>query len=256
MEHIPALNAAHALASCSSLRWNTEFRFNVQIPHFRSIFNHLIKNFDQKRNTITFTPYQTSQQPYAAQEDCRTRHNHGRENKGSSPESVYEKRICCHTHTRYSRGGRTQPGFAELLFPEKVQKLFGILAPILNDNSTTLEKKIELAANNHIGMLMENPDLPLFVMSEIRNNPERFAGKVQAVKLIQESHFVKQIKEKRPDINPLHFVISLLGMVLFPFIAKPVLQEAGNLSAKGFQSMMEERKALIPIWLKAHLKTR
>jgi len=151
---------------------------------------------------------------------------------------------------------RSKEKLFEIVMMEKVQKLFGFLAPILNDNSTTLEKKIELAANNHIGMLMENPDLPLFVMSEIRNNPERFAGKVQAVKLIQESHFVKQIKEKRPDIKPLHFVISLLGMVLFPFIAKPVLQEAGNLSAKGFQSMMEERKALIPIWLKAHLKTR
>jgi hypothetical protein len=120
----------------------------------------------------------------------------------------------------------------------------------------TLEKKIELAAGNYIGMLQENPDLPLFVMSEIRNNPERFASKIQAVKLIQESHFVKQLKEKRPDINPLHFVISLLGMILFPFIAKPVLQEVGNLSAKGFQNMMDERKALIPLWMKALLKTR
>lgn len=151
---------------------------------------------------------------------------------------------------------RSKEKLFEIVMMEKVQKLFGILAPILNDNSTTLEKKIEMAATNHIGMLMENPDLPLFVMSEIRNNPERFASKVQAVKLIQESHFVKQLKEKRPDINPLHFVISLLGMVLFPFIAKPVLQEAGNLSAKGFQSMMEERKALIPVWMKALLKSR
>jgi hypothetical protein len=105
-------------------------------------------------------------------------------------------------------------------------------------------------------MLMENPDLPLFVMSEIRNNPDRFAGKIQAVKLIQESHFVKQIKEKRPDINPLHFVVSLLGMILFPFIAKPVLQDAGNLSIKGFQNLMEERKALIPLWVKALMKAR
>ncbi|MFD1001419.1 TetR/AcrR family transcriptional regulator [Ohtaekwangia kribbensis] len=151
---------------------------------------------------------------------------------------------------------RSKEKLFEIVMMEKVQKLFGVLAPILNDNSTSLEKKIELAATNHIGMLMENPDLPLFVMSEIRNNPERFAGKIQAVKLIQESHFVKQLKEKRPDINPLHFVISLLGMVLFPFIAKPVLQEAGSLSVKGFQSMMEERKALVPIWMKALLKTR
>lgn len=151
---------------------------------------------------------------------------------------------------------RSKEKLFEIVMMEKVQKLFGIIAPILNDTSTTLEKKIEVAAGNYISMLMENPDLPLFVMSEIRNNPDRFAGKIQAVKLIQESHFVKQIKEKRPDINPLHFVISLLGMILFPFIAKPVLQDAGNLSTKGFQNMMEERKALIPLWVKALMKAR
>jgi AcrR family transcriptional regulator len=151
---------------------------------------------------------------------------------------------------------RSKEKLFEIVMMEKVQKLFGIIAPILTDTSTTLEKKIELAAGNYIAMLMENPDLPLFVMSEIRNNPERFANKVQAVKLIQESHFVKQIKEKRPDINPLHFVISLLGMILFPFIARPVLQDAGNLSAKAFQNMMEERKALIPLWIKALMKAR
>ncbi len=151
---------------------------------------------------------------------------------------------------------RSKEKLFEIVMMEKVQKLFGIIAPILNDTSTPLEKKIEVAASNYISMLMENPDLPLFVMSEIRNNPDRFAGKIQAVKLIQESHFVKQIKEKRPDINPLHFVISLLGMILFPFIAKPVLQDAGNLSTKGFQNMMEERKALIPLWVKALMKAR
>jgi AcrR family transcriptional regulator len=151
---------------------------------------------------------------------------------------------------------RSKEKLFEIVMMEKVQKLFGIIAPILTDTSTTLEKKIELAAGNYIAMLMENPDLPLFVMSEIRNNPERFANKVQAVKIIQESQFVNQINHKRPDINPLHFVISLLGMILFPFIARPVLQDAGNLSAKAFQNMMEERKALIPLWIKALMKAR
>jgi hypothetical protein len=45
-------------------------------------------------------------------------------------------------------------------------------------------------------------------------------------------------------------------MILFPFIARPVLQDAGNLSAKAFQNMMEERKALIPLWIKALMKAR
>lgn len=151
---------------------------------------------------------------------------------------------------------RSKEKLFEIVMMEKMQKLFGIIAPILNDNTTTLEKKVELAADTYIHMLLENPDLPIFVLSEIRNNPERFASKVQAGKLIQDSHFVKQIKEKRPDMNPLHFVTSFLALIVFPFIAKPVLQDAANLSPKVFNAMMEERKALIPLWFKALMKAK
>lgn len=227
----------------------------------------MIKNFDQKRNTATFAsvlafncnmPRKKTIEP-----DITTE-----EKIKEAARKVFMKKGYAGTRTRdiAEEAGlnlallnyyfRSKEKLFEIVMMEKVQKLFGIIAPILNDNSTTLEKKIEVAAGNYIAMLMENPDLPLFVMSEIRNNPERFASKVQAVKLIQESHFVKQIKEKRPDINPLHFVISLLGMILFPFIAKPVLQDAGNLTPKGFQNLMEERKALIPLWVKAIMKAR
>ncbi|HEY9008019.1 MAG TPA: TetR family transcriptional regulator [Ohtaekwangia sp.] len=151
---------------------------------------------------------------------------------------------------------RSKEKLFEIVMMEKVEKLFGIIAPVINDESTTLEQKIEQVAINYMDMLSINPDLPLFVMSEIRNNPDRFVSKIQAGKLIQESYLVKQLKEKRPDVNPLHFIVSLLGMILFPFIARPVLQAAANISSKGFQAMMEERKAYIPRWVKAILKAR
>ncbi|HEY9048478.1 MAG TPA: TetR family transcriptional regulator [Ohtaekwangia sp.] len=151
---------------------------------------------------------------------------------------------------------RSKEKLFEIVMMEKIQKLFGILAPVLNDESTTLEQKIEQVVNNYLDMLQVNPDLPLFVMSEIRNEPERFANKIQAGKLIRDSYMVKQLKEKRPDINPLHFIVSLLGMTLFPFIAKPVLESAMNISPKAYQTMMEERRDYIPRWIKSMLKTR
>ncbi|MBK7652098.1 MAG: hypothetical protein IPJ20_17165 [Flammeovirgaceae bacterium] len=65
---------------------------------------------------------------------------------------------------------------------------------------------------------------------------------------------MKQLKEASGDINPVHFFISLLGMIIFPFIAKPIMMQVGMVNEKLFQKMMQERKELIPIWMNAILE--
>ena len=104
-------------------------------------------------------------------------------------------------------------------------------------------------------MLLQNPDLPLFILNEIRHNSDLF-NRFQAGRLIQSSHFVIQLKEKQPGIHPLHFVVSILGMTIFPFVAKPVLQSAGGIDQQMFVAMMKERKKLVPKWVKAMIKVK
>jgi hypothetical protein len=65
-----------------------------------------------------------------------------------------------------------------------------------------------------------------------------------------------QLKERRSDINPVHFLVSLLGMTIFPFVAKPILTQTGIVNEKSFQTLMKEREALIPLWMNALLKTK
>ena len=137
---------------------------------------------------------------------------------------------------------------------EKIQKLFGIIAPIANDTNLALEVKIELIATNYIDLLSEQPDLPLFVFSEVRNNPERFIQSTNADNLLRNSSLIKQIQSKKPDINPLHFLMSLLGMVIFPFIGQPVFTASGLVDKEIFQKLMNERKVLIPKWIKSMLE--
>lgn len=136
---------------------------------------------------------------------------------------------------------------------EKVQMIFSVLFPIANDPGTNLSEKIELLVGNYISLLQKNPDLPLFVLSEIRNNPEHFQNKV-GINMLRESSLVKQIVEKRPDINPIQFLISLLGMTIFPFVASPLLQAANLIEPAQFGGMMEQRKQLIPKWVDAMLQ--
>lgn len=151
---------------------------------------------------------------------------------------------------------RSKEKLFQIVMQEKLQKLFGTITPVINDPDTDLEKKIELFAGNYTTILIENPDLPLFVLSELRNDPEKIAVKTGFAKALTQSVLVQQLKERRPDLNPLHFFMSLLGMTVFPFIARPVLNAAGAASEQAFKALAEERKALIPKWVKAILKTK
>jgi len=151
---------------------------------------------------------------------------------------------------------RSKEKLFEIIMLEKLQKFFSVLLPIINDTATTLENKVEGIAANYIDLLTTNADLPLFILSEVRNNPEIFIKIVQRKNFLRESVLVKQLQEKRPGINPLQFLISLLAMCIFPFVMKPVLQKMADLAENDFHDMMLERKNLIPVWIKAMLKAK
>ncbi len=150
---------------------------------------------------------------------------------------------------------RSKEKLFEIVMLEKMEKYFGVLVPVLNDASTTLENKIESISSKYIDLVLANPELPLFVLSELRNGPEHFIKLTKKADFFN-SEFIRQLVKKRPDVNPLHFFTSLLGMCLFPFLMRPVLQKMTSMKDEAFHKLMLERKKLIPVWIKAILKVR
>jgi len=151
---------------------------------------------------------------------------------------------------------RSKEKLFEIVMMEKMQKLFGGLLGIINDESTTLEKKLEQLVNYYIDMLTLNPDLPIFVLSELRTNGDHLVKSLQVGNLLPHTALFKQLQVNRPDVNPLHFVINILGATIFPFVAKPMFQAVGNVSEKDFATLMDERRKLIPKWIRASLQTQ
>jgi AcrR family transcriptional regulator len=149
---------------------------------------------------------------------------------------------------------RSKEKLFEIIMLEKVELLFAFILPALNDTSTSLEEKIDWVATNYIEMLLKNPDLPIFVLSEVRSNPERFGKAMQLKSQVMRSVFLKQLAERKPGVNPIHFFLNFLGMMVFPFIAKPVFGASGAVSEGTFVQMIAERKALIPQWMKLMLE--
>src|SRR5579863_7479062 len=54
------------------------------------------------------------------------------------------------------------------------QFIQGITAEVFSEEGT-IEQKLEKVITAYIDFLSQNPDLPLFILNEIRNNPESIA---------------------------------------------------------------------------------
>jgi AcrR family transcriptional regulator len=156
---------------------------------------------------------------------------------------------------------RSKEKLFNIIMFESVTGFIQSLSQIFNDKQTTLDKKIEGLVSNYIDMLTENPDIPLFLLSEIRSKPQEIVAKLGLKEMVMKSFFMQQFMEaqkagKIPPVSPLHFICNLMGMTVFPFVASPIIKGIGDISDKSFNELMAERKALIPIWVKAILKTK
>ena len=151
---------------------------------------------------------------------------------------------------------RSKEKLFDQVMKAKIVLLFGQILPIITDEKTTLEEKIDLTTEKYIDILSKNPNLPVFVISEIQKKNSELTSIIPIRKVFNNSSLIKQIKEKRPDMNPLHFLVSFLGMTIFPFVAKPIFNAFQIIKDDEFQQFIEERRKLIPIWVKTLLELK
>ena len=148
---------------------------------------------------------------------------------------------------------RSKEKLFEQVMKVKMVLLFGQIVPILTNEKTNLEEKIDLVSNIYFEILSKNPNLPLFVLSEMQKKNSEVKSIIPVNKIFKNSVILKQIKERKPELNPSHFLINFLSMTIFPFITKPVFNTFDLMNETEFQQFVEERKRLVPIWIKTLL---
>ncbi len=156
---------------------------------------------------------------------------------------------------------RSKQKLFDIIMLETMQGFTKSLLAVFNETNTTLDEKFEIFADRHIELLLKNPGVPIFMLSEMRSSPDTLFSKIGAVDMILKSHFIKQFNEavkasKITAVHPLQVIMTMLGMTAFPFVAKPLLKGMGNLSEDDYTKLMLERKKLIPRWIKAALKAK
>ena len=139
----------------------------------------------------------------------------------------------------------------ETIFLEEAKKFFPKINNIFNSDEP-LFKKFEQFADEYIEEMIENPYLPWFVMNEINRDPDQFMYKIWGKdNLPNPSKFLAQIEKEVKKgtikrISPMHLLMNLLGMTIFPFVAKPMILRNMRLDDLQFRAAMEQRKKEIP----------
>jgi AcrR family transcriptional regulator len=151
---------------------------------------------------------------------------------------------------------RSKQKLFDIIMMENMQQFLQAMHGELSNEHNTLIEKVAAIADNYIDLLKTQPDLPIFIMTELKTNPGKLAADLNIKQVVMKSRFAVQLKEANPTINPLHFLMNIVGLTVFPFIASPLLMVIGDLKQPGFNKLMEERKKLIPVWIKAMLKAK
>ncbi len=150
---------------------------------------------------------------------------------------------------------RSKEKLFQLIMTETIQQLFDQIQPVVNNEKTTLDEKIELLVGHYIDMILQNPDFPFFMVNEVMSGSVE--PMVNNIKNIQSSVFAKQVhalrSEGRFDFEPVHVMMNMMGMIMFPFLSKNVIINSGAMNDQEFIRTITERKRLIPIWMKQML---
>lgn len=139
----------------------------------------------------------------------------------------------------------------EVVFLEEAQKFFPKINSIFN-SEVPLFEKIHNFVSEYIAEMQENPYLPWFVINEINRDPDQFMYKLWGKdNLPKPGKFLEQIEEEIKAgrirrIHPVHLLMNMLSMTIFPFIGRPMFVRNLRLSDKQFNDIMEQRKTEIP----------
>lgn len=136
------------------------------------------------------------------------------------------------------------------IMEESLQMLFSTIFPMLSNPDISLRDKIPFFVDQYTTVLISNPELPTFILTEIRNNPDHLMNIMGGGKAMNLSVLQSQIEEgiakgEVIHISPWNFLLNIVSLVVLPFMARPMVKRLGGMTDAQFEALVSERKASI-----------
>ena len=142
----------------------------------------------------------------------------------------------------------------ERLFQQIFAKVFSQFIPhvgVVFMTDKPLKEKIYAFVDRYIDVFIENPLIPIFVMQELSKNPEKLAELVRAAGINPEimiENITKALERENIKLkDPRQFLVNLIGLCVFPFAAKPLIQRMiFNNDETAYHNFLMARKKEVP----------
>lgn len=145
---------------------------------------------------------------------------------------------------------RSKDQLFEAVFRKALGRFVPSLAAMLHSD-ISFEEYVPVMIETVIDTMIDNPQIPIFVLQELSSNPQRMPEIIREMGINPAVAMKKMASEGtlsvEQGIDPRQFIINLLSLCIFPFAARPVITdilfEGDN---EAYLSAMKERKKLIP----------
>ncbi len=144
---------------------------------------------------------------------------------------------------------RTKQKLFEAIFKKVFSKILPNIMEMVHSD-LPIQEKLGIFIENYIDLLMKNPFLPTFILKEMNREPEFLASAIKSTGIHPREIFLTFDKEMKAgnirEMDPRDLMINILGLSIFPFAAKPLMQIMFfDNDKKAYKQFLETRKKTV-----------
>ena len=150
---------------------------------------------------------------------------------------------------------RSKDKLFEHILNEVIRRIAGGLKQMFTKEMTVIER-LDSLVDIYVSVLNENRYLPLFVLTEINQNPDRFVRILKEHVVGNMGDFIVQVQQEaeqgliRP-VHPFHLLLSVLGMIIFPIAVYPLMSKISDGAMDHLiKNLLEERREFVKDFVK------
>jgi AcrR family transcriptional regulator len=145
---------------------------------------------------------------------------------------------------------RSRKQLFDKVFEEAMDEFRYKMRAIVSQDHLPFRVLIESMIDFILKKSMEHPFLELFLVAELNANPDLKYAVVPEEAAKRRSMLKGYIAEEvaagtMKPIGPEQFIINLMSLCSFPFLAKPVVKSALEISEEAYTKLISDRKAVI-----------
>jgi AcrR family transcriptional regulator len=150
---------------------------------------------------------------------------------------------------------RSKEMLFEKIFEMKSKFFFPAVKDMMLREEGTFTEKMEEFAQRYIEFLTRYPFIPFFVIRTVNSSgTQGFIEKLPFKAQLAESVVLSYQKDRERglvgEIDPHQFLLSVIGMCVFPFLGKPILKVVFEMEDSNFESMMRSRIPELKLYIR------